>query len=374
MTDRAVLVDALLSANGMAQALFALDGRVLVANLAFTAALGGRPDEVEGRRADEAGFPGTVAASLLVQIRRIASTGTPVTLSLPPVGELVLSPVRDADGVVTGVAALGDATVALLSARAEADRARAEAERTRTAAGRFLSVASHDLRQPFQAMHLFHHLLLGRLTDPGTRDLANKLVESIAGAEDLLRAVLDVASLDAGRFSPQAQTVTLDETFGRLLQDYAPEAEAKGLRFNVRPTVDEVVTDPILLERMLRPILDNAVRYTDAGRILLAARRRGDALRVEVWDTGIGIPESEQPAVFEDFRQLDDPNRGAKRGLGLGLAIVRRMAALLGLAVSVRSRPGKGSVFTVSLPLAGAAAARVRGGAMLATATGGKAA
>ena len=366
MTDRMIRLEALLSANGVAHALLGLDARLLVVNQAFAAAFGLLPEEVEGKALGELGVPAPIASQVEAQVRRAALTGVPVSaFGLLPRGEVMLSPVRDADGKVTSVAAIADTDAAALAAaraeaaRAEAERARAETERVRleaekgrTAIGRFLSAASHDLRQPFQAMHLFHHLLMGRLTDPGSRDLGEKLEMSIEAAETLLRALLDVSKLEAGLVRPQVQGFPIDETLGRLLNEFAPEADAKGLRFNVRPADAEVITDPVLLEQLLRPILSNALRYTESGGVLLAARRRGGTLRIEVWDTGIGIASADQSAIFDDFHQLGNPNRDRRHGLGLGLSIVRRLAALLGLPVSLRSVPGKGSVFVVEVPLA----------------------
>ena len=330
-------------------------------NTAFAAAYGCLPDDVEGKGLEALGIPAALVPQIAAQLRRVAATGNPLTTQgVLPQGEVMLTPVRDADGAVTAIAAIGDVdAAALAAARAEAERARAEAERARAdlekaraGSARFLSAASHDLRQPFQAMHLFHHLLMGRLTDPASRDLGEKLEQAIAGGETLLRALLEVSALEAGTVKVRPQVIPIDEVLGRLLQEFAPEAEAKGLRFNVRPAEAEVATDPVLLERLLRPLLSNALRYTDKGGVLLAARRRGDALRLEVWDTGIGINPADHAAVFEDFRQLGATSRDRRQGLGLGLAIARRLSDLLGLPVTLRSRPGKGSVFAVDVPLA----------------------
>ena len=135
-----------------------------------------------------------------------------------------------------------------------------------------------------------------------------------------------------------------------------------GLGWRVVPSSLSVRSDPRLLEQMIRNLLSNAVKYTNKGKILLGCRRRGDKLRIEVWDTGIGIPEEQLQAIFEEFHQLDNPARERSKGLGLGLAIVERLADLLGHAVDVRSRPGKGSVFAVEVPL------RARRAAMAASA------
>lgn len=195
MTTREEWLETLLAANGAPHALLDAQGRLAVVNRAFAAALGQQPDAVEGKSLTEAGVPAAMAQAVEAQRRRVAATGASATVTgAPPLGTLTLTAVRNADGVVTGVAAIGDADAARLGvAQDEAARARADAEKARTAKGNFLSAASHDLRQPFQAMHLFHHLLSGRLTDPVSIDLANKLEQSIVGGETLLRALLDLS-------------------------------------------------------------------------------------------------------------------------------------------------------------------------------------
>lgn len=369
-TERERRLEALLSASASPQALFDIGGRLLAVNRAFATILGLSPEDAEGKRLRELGLPPAFASQLGRELQRVADTGASGSVSglhgLEPLS-LTLTAVPDRDGVVQAVAVIADGGVVRLSrelaaaraeaeqARAEAAQARAEAEKARTAKGRFLSAASHDLRQPFQAMHLFHHLLMGRLTDKASIDLGRQLEQAIIGGETLLRALLEVSALEAGVVTPQPQTFPIDDTLGRMLQEFAPEAEAKGLRFNARPAEVGVTTDPVLLERLLRPILSNAVRYTEKGGVLLAARRRGKLLRIEVWDTGIGIAEANHAAIFEDFHQLGNPGRDRKQGLGLGLAIVRRLSQLLALPVTLRSQPGKGSVFAVDLPMAGPA-------------------
>lgn len=351
------LLDALLSANGSPQALLGEDGRVLVANRAFADALGCSPDAVEGKTLAEAGLPAGTANGIEGLRRQVMETGMAASAAGPLPGlpaALALTPVAEAGGRVRAVALAADATAAALAeARAETAQARADAERARTAKGKFLSAASHDLRQPFQAMHLFHHLLSGRLTDPASIELANKLEQAIIGGETLLRALLEVSALEAGLVTASPQTFPVDELLAKMLEEFGPEAEAKGLRFNVHPLDAQVTSDPVLMERLLRPIMANALRYTLKGGILLAARRRGANLRIEVWDTGVGIDPSNHAVIFEDFHQLGNPGRDRKQGLGLGLAIVRRLAQVLGHPVTVRSKPGKGSVFAVEVPLAG---------------------
>jgi len=350
-------LDALLSANGSPQALLDEDGRVLVANPAFAALIGHAPGRVEGLSLAEAGLPAETAEGIDGLRRRVMATGTPASTTGPLPGfpcMLSLTPVMDADGRTRAVALVADAgAAALAEARAEAAQARADAERARTAKGKFLSAASHDLRQPFQAMHLFHHLLSGRLTDPASIELANKLEQAILGGEALLRALLEVSALEAGLVTARPQTFPVDELLAKMLEEFGPEAEAKGLRLNIHPFDAHITSDPALMERLLRPIMANALRYTLKGGVLLAARRRGEVLRIEVWDTGVGIDPSNHAVIFEDFHQLGNPGRDRKQGLGLGLAIVRRLGQVLGHPVTVRSRLGKGSVFAVEVPLAG---------------------
>lgn len=350
-------LDTLLSANASPQALLGEDGRVLVANPAFAILIGHGPGRVEGLSLAEAGLPAGTAEAIDGLRRRVMATGTPASATGPLPGFPVtpaLTPVTGADGRIHAVALVADAgAAALAQARAEAAQARADAERARTAKGKFLSAASHDLRQPFQAMHLFHHLLSGRLTDPASIELANKLEQAILGGEALLRALLEVSALEAGLVTAKPQTFPVDELFAKMLEEFGPEAEAKGLRLNIHPFDAHITSDPALMERLLRPIMANALRYTLKGGVLLAARRRGEFLRIEVWDTGVGIDPSNHAVIFEDFHQLGNPGRDRKQGLGLGLAIVRRLGQVLGHPVTVRSRLGKGSVFAVEVPLAG---------------------
>lgn len=355
--SREHMLDVLLSAGGEPLALLDVGGRVLVASRMFAEALGVIGDDPEGRELDGCGIAPALAERFQGQVRRCASTGQPATVSgLLPGRTLRFTPVRDPDGRVWSVtvgARVG--AEALDAARREAEEARAEAARERAAKGRFLSAASHDLRQPFQAMHLFHHLLSAKLTDPGALDIAGRLGESIEAAETLLRALLDVTKLDAGVVTAEPGPVSVDDVLGRLIDEFQPEADKAGLRFSVHPTGSEVVSDAALLERLLRPLVANALRFTEKGGVLIGGRRRGRSLRLEVWDTGCGIPESELEAVWTDFHQLGNPARDRRHGLGLGLSIARRLATLLGATLSVRSRPGRGSVFAVELPLVGAA-------------------
>ncbi|HXV23991.1 MAG TPA: hybrid sensor histidine kinase/response regulator [Alphaproteobacteria bacterium] len=236
-------------------------------------------------------------------------------------------------------------------------RARDEAERANAAKSRFLATASHDLRQPFQAMRLFHHILQSRLADSGTREIATRLGEAMQAGEELLNALLDISTLEAGTVEPRLADFPIQSMLTRLAQEFEPQASAKGLDFRMVPSLAVVRSDSVLLERMVRNLLNNALRYTQRGGILLGCRRRAGRWNLIVVDTGIGIPVEKQQAVFEDFFQIGNPERDRSQGLGLGLPIVARMARLLDHPVSVRSRPGHGSVFSISVPLVQASAA-----------------
>jgi len=228
----------------------------------------------------------------------------------------------------------------------------AEKERANQAKARFLSAANHDLRQPFQALRLFHHLLSERLSEPRAVTIAEKMGEALESGEKLLHALLEVATLDAGVVKPKITAVPIAEVLEPVVAEFRDAAAAKGLDLRVRSCGALVRTDPVLLTRMLRDLVGNAVAYTGSGGILMACRVRGQWLRIEVWDTGPGIAPEHLDAIFEDFVQLGNPERDRARGLGLGLAKVRRKAALLGHTVDVRSRPGHGSVFAVTVPVA----------------------
>lgn len=244
-------------------------------------------------------------------------------------------------------------TAALSSANLKLSRALEEKERANQAKGRFLSAANHDLRQPFQALRLFHHILMERLADPRDRGIAEKMGEALDAGEKLLHALLEVATLDAGVVRPQLADVPVSAVLEDLVAEFRGMAAEKGLVLRAIPAHMVIRTDRTLLTRMLGDLVRNAIRFTDAGRVTIGCRHRGRWLRIEVWDTGAGIPAEQLDNIFEDFVQLGNPERDRRQGLGLGLAKVRRKAALLGHAVEVRSLPGRGSVFAVNVPVVG---------------------
>lgn len=237
---------------------------------------------------------------------------------------------------------------------AELAGAKAEAERANRAKTRFLAAVSHDLAQPLNAAHLFVHALAPQLAGTPHREALANVDGALGSAEDLLSGLLDISRLDAGGMAPNPQAFRLDELLQHLVAEFGVLAAQKGLALNHVPSGAWVRTDPQLLRRVLQNFLGNAVRYTARGRILVGCRRRGGALAIEVWDTGPGIAEADQKAIFEEFRRLDKGGQG----LGLGLAIAERIARLLGHPLKLRSWPGRGTVFCIEVPRAAPSPAR----------------
>ena len=182
--------------------------------------------------------------------------------------------------------------------------------------------------------------------------LIRKLDEPLQVMSGMLNTLLDINQLEAGIVNPEIVVFPIDAMLDRLKTEFSYHAATKELGWRVVESGLHVRSDPRLLEQMIRNLLWNAVKYTSRGKILLGCRRRGDKLRIEVWDTGMGIPAEQLQAIFEEFHQVDNPARERSQGLGLGLAIVQRIGNMLGHAIDVRSRLGKGSVFAVEVPLA----------------------
>jgi signal transduction histidine kinase/CheY-like chemotaxis protein len=225
-----------------------------------------------------------------------------------------------------------------------------DAERANHAKSRFLAAASHDVRQPMHALGLFVAELAERLRGSEHRSLIRQIEESVGAMEDLLDALLDMSKLDAGGVTARRSEFALQPLLSRIVDDFAADALQRGLRLKLRATHAWVDTDPLLLERIMINLVSNAVRYTQRGGVLIAVRSRGDRWCIEVRDSGPGIPDEALEMIFEEFYQLQNPARVRGQGLGLGLSIVRRLVGLLGHEVTVRSRTGVGSVFSIKVP------------------------
>ena len=229
-----------------------------------------------------------------------------------------------------------------------------EAEDATRAKSRFLAVASHDLRQPTHAMGMFVSQLRHIALPQQTSELIENLDSAVIWLQDLLDSLLDFSRLDAGTLQLDVRAVALTDIFAQLRSELAVPAIAKGLRLRIRTTPLMVMSDPALLHRILSNLLGNGVRYTHKGGVLLGCRRTGDGqhVRVEIWDTGIGIAAAHHKDIFRDFYQVGNPHHGHEKGLGLGLAIVERSARLLGHPLRMWSEPGVGTRFSIEIPLA----------------------
>jgi signal transduction histidine kinase len=236
-------------------------------------------------------------------------------------------------------------------ARESAEEARTKAEIADRSKTQFFAAAGHDLRQPLHALGLFAAALTQKVRDPEVQQVVNSINASVEALEGLFNELLDISKIDAGAVKANPTHFELAPMFERLRMDLEPEAFERGLRLQIMPTRLYLFSDPVLIERILRNLVSNALRYTRSGGVLLGARRRGQQVSVEVWDTGIGIAPEQQRRVFEEFYQVSNQERNSKKGLGLGLSIVKRLAGLLDAPVTLRSVPGKGSVFRVRLPV-----------------------
>lgn len=242
------------------------------------------------------------------------------------------------------------------AARAEELRhAHETAERADRAKARFLTAASHDLRQPIQAAALYAHILSGAVgANPAAREAADLLQASIDSLSGMLSGLLDLARLEAGAVDVAVSDFRPAALMRRLAQEFRDIATSEGTSLHVHPSCVAVRTDARLLERILTHLLSNAIRHGGGSgkRVLLGCRRRPGALEFQVWDDGRGIPPDARAAIFEEFHQLDNPERSAVKGFGLGLPLVAHTARLLGLTLDLRSEVGRGTVFTVTVPRA----------------------
>lgn len=227
----------------------------------------------------------------------------------------------------------------------------ADAERANAGRSRFVAAASHDLLQPLSAAKLFLSSIDGAGLPPPDRAALDKAQNALVSVEGILGALLDISKLEGGKAALRVGPVRLDRMLAQLADEFAPVAAAKGLGLRIRPSPAVVQSDATYLRRILQNLIGNALRYTARGRVVVAARPRGGMIRLEVWDTGPGIPEAEQDAIFREFHRLN-AQASASEGMGLGLAIVDRACGLLGHPLGLVSRMGRGTCFMVQAPLA----------------------
>ncbi|OSZ72559.1 hybrid sensor histidine kinase/response regulator [Sphingomonas sp. IBVSS1] len=246
---------------------------------------------------------------------------------------------------------------------AELERARNQAIAANSSKTRFLAAASHDLLQPLNAARLFVSALSGRRMADGNRLLVGQAASALDSIESLLEALLEISRLDAGAIQPDPRPMPLADLFGALTAEFAAVAQRRGLDLTVEPSGLWVHSDPRLLRRILQNFLSNAVRYTTAGSVTMAARSTPAGIVISVTDTGPGIATDDQALIFEEFRRLGQrgENDSVERGMGLGLAIVQRAARMLDLPIGLVSAPGEGASFSVTVPAAAPASATANG-------------
>lgn len=235
--------------------------------------------------------------------------------------------------------------------------AKAEAEDANLSKTRFLAAASHDLLQPLNAARLFVSALAERQLPDKESVFVSRIDGALVSVEGLLGTLLDISKFDAGVVATEEADFCIGDLLFALEQEYGPVARDAGLSLKVVPSTTMVRSDPGLLGRILRNFVSNAIRYTKAGRVLLGCHRRRGCARIEVWDTGIGIPEENLSEIFEEFQQFNVPQHLREKSFGLGLAIVVRIARILGHQIDVRSEEGRGSVFSIEIPLSHGSAA-----------------
>ena len=283
--------------------------------------------------------------------------------------EISLSPIEIGEGMLTA-AAIRDVTdrkrveAELIVARESAERARAAADRQRLIAdeareiadranqgkSRFLATASHDLRQPLQTLALLNGALRRIDTDPDSSEALEQQEQAIGAMSRLLNALLDISKLESGAIKPEPTDFTVASVFEELRREFASLAANKGLRLEIETCQDCVHSDPSLVEQILRNLVSNAVKYTRQGWIRLRCLHEAALVRLEVIDTGIGIPADQIPFIYDEFYQVGVPTNSTREGYGLGLSIVQRLVKLLQLRLEVRSEVGKGSAFSLTVP------------------------
>ncbi|SFE03527.1 hybrid sensor histidine kinase/response regulator [Roseivivax sediminis] len=341
--------------------LLAISARFLRIGAGFDALLDRLPPDFAftGRigRAEFSGWADRRGATgpIRFEVRRATSQVLDVFGQGMPDGGFVLS-VTDVTQEREAAQRLADMNEALESRVMERtldlEDALAAAERANASKNRFVAAASHDLLQPLSAAKLLISSLSDRLSDRTDRATLGKAESALTSAEALIEALLDISKLESDRLSFDIRPIALEELLAPLRDQMEVLAAEKGLGLTVVPSGLWVESDPTYLRRVIQNLISNAVRYTAHGRVLVGVRRRGSAARIEVHDTGPGIAEADQSAIFEEFRRLD-ARASRNDGLGLGLAIVERACARLGHPVGLRSELGRGSCFMVSVPVAG---------------------
>ncbi|GAB1258717.1 sensor histidine kinase [Aurantivibrio plasticivorans] len=239
----------------------------------------------------------------------------------------------------------------MLRLRLELAEQKDEAERANIAKSKFLAAASHDLRQPLHALALFTGVLKTKVSEPDSIKTVDNIDRSVNALQGLFNGLLDISKLDAGTLTPEFSNVSMRQILQPIYNECALEASAKNINLHIDMPDTIVHTDPDLLSRILRNLLSNAVRYTDVGAVTVRCASEGNNVLLSIQDTGAGIPAESQDIIFDEFVQLHNPERDRNKGLGLGLAIVKRLVDMLGYELTLESTPGRGTCFSLSIPL-----------------------
>jgi signal transduction histidine kinase/CheY-like chemotaxis protein len=346
--------------NGRLGSLLSLPMGRLRIGASFEAVFGRLPMQFEGMT--QGALMGWVVAEVRPPLEFAVRRGEELILDVfaqgMPDGGFVLS-FTDVTAERAALAALSRANETLearvMERTLELEDALAHAERANASRSRFVAAASHDLLQPLSAAKLFISSIAGGGMEPGAQVALEKAQNALMSVEGLLDALLDISKLESGKAAVSVGAVSLERLLRTMAEEFAPLAAAKGLRLVVMPCSATVESDPAYLRRILQNLIGNAIRYTTTGRVLVGARRRGGVVRLEVRDTGPGIPEDAQNDIFKEFHRLN-ARASASEGMGLGLAIVERACALLGHPLGLTSEVGRGTSFMVQVPLSDAVA------------------
>lgn len=360
--DAMIILDAsgrILYSNRQTSTLFGYEDRELL-GLAVEMLL---PDRYRDRHVAHrrsyfaAGRPRPMGQGLELFGRRHDGSEFPVEISLSPIeteGEmLVAAAIRDVTERKRVERELIEARNAARELQHVAEEARNIADRANQGKSRFLATASHDLRQPLQTLSLLNRTLRGIISDARAREALDHEAQTLAAMARLLNALLDISKLESGAIRPEPTDFAVASLFESLRREFASLALNKGLDLRIEPSQDRAHSDPSLVEEILRNLVSNAIKYTRVGWVLLRALRDASAIRIEVLDSGIGIASDQIPLIFDEFYQIGVAVHTTRDGYGLGLSIVQRIAKLLEISIEVRSELGRGSAFSIMLPVGG---------------------